>query len=711
MTTQTSYSEKKSKGMSRKYFLGELKRSWPKMVLYFIVFCLAMIIPLLMSDMEFTGMGLSETLDEYRLKCSRRLLNTITEYGPIWSELSMIVALFAGCYVTKILNNKISADFYHSIPMRRESIFLTRFATGAVTYLVTFLVNVLIVLVLCETQDLADGYGLMLLKQIGVNFVWSLLGFFMIYSATIFAGMLCGTTVMQLIMTLYLNLIVFVYYASAFLTLDKFFDNFNATYYLENMAVTKILPFITLFTRELRDSLTVPQICFFVIGSFLLVMASVALYRFRKIEKAGTPIVFDGFAAFFRYSVIIPVTLLGGIFFDELVGNSLVWYIVGLVIATFLCFLLVNTIIQKNARKMFTGIKGLGIYAAAMLVILLAVGFDVFGIDTYVPKADDVKSVEIIINCQINNLSFEDEDVIKAAIELDRSHGEVRSYTEEKPATVIYEEYTEITEASSIIYGDYEIIDEEVFYSNDYDKISYSVVYRLKTGIPIARRVNVMLESEQMTSLAKAVANSEEYEQFWSGMFEGTDKGYVELTYDCITESNIKDGMAITDNINYDAICEKLKKNFKGIDYEYLCRSEIGSVFFHGQYSNGYKAYETPLYRGDEFVMNWLGFDSEEEYYDHLAGEIIDIVIYKGDKSSFSMKDGTVLPRDTELYKEVLKNLTSLTDTRNIFKKSEAGYHVGIVFGSDDGYSQSVRYMSAEFLKDCVPASVSALVP
>ena len=97
MTTQTSYSEKKSKGMSRKYFLGELKRSWPKMVLYFIVFCLAMIIPLLMLDMEFTGMGYGETLGEYRLRCARRLLNTITEYGPIWSELSMIVALFAGC--------------------------------------------------------------------------------------------------------------------------------------------------------------------------------------------------------------------------------------------------------------------------------------------------------------------------------------------------------------------------------------------------------------------------------------------------------------------------------------------------------------------------------------------------------------------------------------------------------------------------------------
>ena len=706
MTTQTLFSENK---MSTKYFLGELKRSWPKMVLYFIVFCLTMVIPLLMNNMGMLSYNLDMTREENLLRNSSRLLNMITEYVQIWVPMSMIVAVFAGCYVTKILNNKVSADYFHSVPMRRESIFVTRLSAGFITYFVTFLANVIIVLILCETQTLADGYGWLLFKAILKNLGFSLLGFFMIFSTTVFAGMLCGTTIMQLLMTLYLNLIVFVYYSSIFITFEQFFDYFNSTYYFENDTIVKLVPFVRLMSLDLIDNLSIPDICFFAIGSLLLLMGAVALYRFRRIEKAGTPVVFDGFAAFFRYSVIIPVTLLGGIFFDLLVG-SFVWYVIGLIIAAFLSFLLLNTILEKNARKMFTGIKSFGIYCAVMLVVFLALGFDVFGIDTYIPDKDSVRSVNITLGNQIQNIDFDDRDVIKAAVELDKSHKKLfktdDSAKEGHGAITIITEDAEMLNVAGVNASAVE--DEQIFYTGYLSKVYFRVVYKLKSGIHWARNVAVYYNSDEITNLAKAVADSDDYENYWRDCLDAQreeDNTYYDyyLDGDSISEDNGK-----FDDIVSGTMLNDISDNLPEIDYNYFQRTQIGYLNIYGWRYNNYKNLSMPIYVGDYADKRIMNHRTESEYFDYIASNIVSIYIYRGTADDYGAADAIKLPYDLDLYKEVLMNLTNLCGSKNIFTEAEPGYHVSITYKSS--HYAGLRNFSSRFLKDRVPGSVENIV-
>lgn len=713
MTTQRLCSDDKRMNMDTKYFLGELKRSWPRMVLYFIIFFLTMVIPLLMQNMGYV-VRFDESANEHLLRCSKSLLNIITEFSQIWTLVSMGVALLSGFYVTKILNNKISADFYHSIPMRRESIYLTRLFAGFISYLITFIASVLIVLLLCETQELAAGYGMMIFKQIAVNFGLSILAFFMIYSVTVFAGMLCGTNVMRILMTLYLCFIAFTYYCAFFGTLEIFFDTFNPSYYIEDEGMSNLLnllPFVRLLSLELIERISVVDYFFFAFASLGFLVGALALYKARKIEKAGTPIVFDGFAAFFRYSVIIPATWLGGLFFYAVVGEF-IWYIVGLFIGAFLSFLLINSILWKNARKMFSGIKGLGIYACVMLVFFLCIGFDVFGIDDYVPKANDVKSVYIRLLNQIQEVDFEDRDVIEAAIDLDNSRNDLK-----------YDDSEFITGASDWVASPYGLgvsvavegeypTTETVFNTDDYDQISYQVVYKMKSGVHIARRVRVMLESEQMTAFAKAVANSEEYENIWKFHLEHFAPERYSLRYDKITEYNAFDSEIIQKFMTEELILDAAE-TFEGIDYEYFQRPQIGRINFYGDYRfdgveyNSMRQLQAPIFIDDLFSKAHMGEKTTEDYYDYLARKIKNIVIYTGDKQDFSTADGISLPNDPELYKEVLKNLANITDTRNIFTETEEGYHVGIMFScAEEKYGQSIFYATAEFLRGSVPASV-----
>ena len=141
MTTQTSFSEKRSvKNMNFKYFCGELQRSWPRMVLFLIVFILTMIVPIYMNNFGEIYYSTDISEEERILRNSTGMLSFVTEYVQIWTLLSIAAAFISGLFVTRFLNDKVSADFYHSIPIKREGLFVSRITVGFANYFITFFI-------------------------------------------------------------------------------------------------------------------------------------------------------------------------------------------------------------------------------------------------------------------------------------------------------------------------------------------------------------------------------------------------------------------------------------------------------------------------------------------------------------------------------------------------------------------------------------------
>ncbi len=708
MTIQKSCSENKKQclNMSFKYGLGEFRRSWPKMVLYFVIFALVMVLPLLMSNVTelryYGDMTTYEKALEYK---SQNILDIMEEYSQIWGPLSMLVAIFAGCYVTKILNNRVSADFYHSTPLRRESIFLTRVIIGILTYLITFVLSVIIVMLICETTPLTEGYGALIFKQIMKNVGYALVSFLMMFSVTVFSGMLCGTTVMQLLMTAYFNLVVFVYYISTFLTLSRFLEVFNANWYFESEETVNIVPFARFFSIDFLEKIKTVDFCFFIIGSFLLLVASLALYKFRRIEKAGTPIVFDGFTAFFRYSVIIPATLLGGLFLYAFDSND-IWYYMGLILGAILSFMLLNTIIAKNARKMFVGIKGFGIYAAVMACVIALVGFDAFGLDGYIPNGDNIKSVEITLRNQLSEIKFEDRNVISAAIELDK-HGRDIINLEEIETSQVYITSSEDAEKYALPLDVYteevDVVVDHSFYPRNRETYRYNVVYYPKFGLPIARAHYVQVDSEYLKALLKTVADSAEYEkQLLKQLDYIDDEGHYNPDYDFLTSMNYKED-PVTYDTSANQIASSLKENFKGVDYEHYQRTQIARMYLYGSY---YRLnLDVPIFADDISASPYRRKLGVDEYFSVLSEEISQIVIHKGAAEMFTaLSDGVIVIENKDMIKEILQNTSSLIYDESIFTETEPQYQIGILVRNENGDVRAT--LCTKFLADKVPEFV-----
>ena len=383
--------------------------------------------------------------------------------------------------------------------------------------------------------------------------------------------------------------------------------------------------------------------------------------------------------------------------------GSFIWYIIGLVIGAFLCFLLVNTILAKNARKMFSGIKGFAIYSAVMLVIFCMLGFDIFGIDDYIPSWGEVSYVEVTLNNQLREIAFKDENVIKSAIALDKS-----KYSE-SDVSATHDTISYIVEGKYEGVGEYE---GAYFYTSSYDSYSYRVVYKLKSGIPLARKGRVYLSNEALRDLCRAVADSEEYESYWKESIEAEGYSDYYISGDRISEANTKDFDLGTFEIEkYDAI-NSIAQSFDGIDYTYFQRQQIGNLNFQGSGSNGYKSFDMPIYTDSAIAPILMRNMNEEEYYDYLVSKVAYIIIYKGNDDYFTEENGIKLEEDAELYKEVLKDLSNLSYDKNIFTETEPLYHVGIAFySSDSGSTDNVLTLTGNFLEGKVPAKIQTLIP
>lgn len=694
MTTQTSCSKKNnSVNMSMKYFLGETKRNWPRIILYLIMFVLFLVIPLLISGLDtYRPFDMSD--EDYRLRFSSSLLYFLCETAPLWTVLSMIAAIFSGCYVTKILNNKISADFYHSIPLRRENIYFTRLLVGALTYFVTFIFTSAVVLVICQTQELAPGYSSLIAEQILKNVGYALLSFFMIYATSVFAGMLCGTTPVHFAMILYINFALFVYIASVLSLIDIFTVNIDTNYYFDSEIALKLLPVARFLSIDFIYKLKTIDIILFVLFSLLFYSFSLVLYKKRKIEKAGTPIVFEGFAKVFRYLIIAPATILGGLFFKALVG-SMVWFIIGLILGAVLSFMLINTILEKNPRKMFNGLKGFAVYAIIMAVALSFVAFDVFGIDSYIPRANSIKSVQISAANQIHGVNFKDKDVIDAMIKLDKKNlGNDIDYSLGSTFEV------------ELKYAGFDkVIEEGTYYTEATDKYYFEVVYKLKSGLHVARSFYVS-NGESLDLFAEAVAESEDYEKHLKKLFECeyTDY-YVNASSDSLA-GEVFDSDKIFDIY---ALLDMIKNEADDIDYEFFQRQTLGRIHFYGNSYTGYKTLDFPIFITSPVVLEFSNIESTEEYYEKIANDIDHISIIKGNVSVFEDSDENVyIIDDKEQIKEILQNVTNLSNSsKNIFTRSEPLYNVGIVLKRTDGDREILTNICTEFLYGCVPDFVS----
>ena len=378
-----------------------LKRTMPLWITHFIIWVMAM--PVMLANV----IG-----DNYRhaemLEISEYVYYTVFIGGTL-------MACFFCAVIAGVLNNYLmsarSTSFYHSMPVRRSTVF----STHLIVTLGSVLIPAAVVGLMTWLVELAMGVrggGVYILKW------WGMYGLMCLF----FTGfaLLCihvtGHVAAAPIIYAILNFTAVAVEAVVRYIPTMFFYGVNN---ISDLTFTWLSPIWHIYSEcrpvthydWVNDTHIATALEFEGIG-YLFALAAVGilmtglawlLYRMRHSEHAGEFIAIRPLRPVFKYCVTLGFTLILSIVLYAISymvrygedDPSALWFTVCMLISAAIGYFGSEMLLKKSFRVFKKGLPG---FAVCVLLILLggaSLQFDLFGIETYIPKADDIAYVEV----------------------------------------------------------------------------------------------------------------------------------------------------------------------------------------------------------------------------------------------------------------------------------------------------------------------------
>lgn len=330
---------------------------------------------------------------------------SVNDIGEYVLQASLVLGISLGCAASALMNELLtnylystrSISLYHSIPVRRECLF--------VTHGITALAALIIPMAGCSAIAAAmapDAVGY-ILQGVGI---YSL----MILFFTGFSMLCChmtGHVAVGTVVYVILNFTAIVMeYVVKYITSFFYFG-----YEASDFVTMKLSPIVYLIGYTSVDR--VRDASGNVIGyeydgmGYLMAIAAVGLvlmglawllYRCRKSEAAGEVISHMPLRPVFKYSVTTGFAFIIGLLFYAVSymarsqgGHSVIWMGVCMVMGGAIGYWGAEMLLRKSLRVIRTGWKGFAAVVICIALFCTAMSFDVFGVESHVPELEDVK--------------------------------------------------------------------------------------------------------------------------------------------------------------------------------------------------------------------------------------------------------------------------------------------------------------------------------
>ncbi len=326
----------------------------------------------------------------YQVDENRRFLFGL--FAAIVAPLTVLFSLISAGHGFRYLHHKNSMDLFHSLPVRRETLYLGRFAAGvAQIFLALFSVmaalSALILLFLHPANQVLIG-------EMWGHTLTLCLFVLTIYALAVFLAVCSGTTFNMILSTLLLNLLypasfyLFSLYASSIL------PGLPTSALFSPWSVTAFSPIGGLIAA-LAWGMDLWSILWWVFLFLLFFVGGLLLYRRRKSETAEEPFSYRIPMLVLRFLASLCGGILLSYFFLLIVPNSHLLFLLGLILGALVVHLILEALYTKGFHSLLKSLPYLAASIAVLLVSYAVLGFDLFGYSRYVPRAEEVESVSI----------------------------------------------------------------------------------------------------------------------------------------------------------------------------------------------------------------------------------------------------------------------------------------------------------------------------
>ncbi|MBO4265119.1 MAG: hypothetical protein J5922_03475 [Clostridia bacterium] len=434
MTLQTSSSDIKTKNYADNghLFAYLLKNHWTMTLVYLILTFVAIpIVTLLMISLES---DYTEVVDF----CSP------TNY--LYAAGAFGMAILTAFFMTRYLQTKKSACFYAGLPTSKLKLFAFNYIVGLLQYVFVAVFAIATLSLIVGFSPMSAHFGEIISAFIKAVINCALY-YCTVYSvstlATVIAGLLASGVALCGLFFFGVPALYFV----LLLTLQEFIPDFAFDYYTSNNIIKYLSPAFTIFSEN-QSAPPASSVIYLLTVAVICVVLSFLLLAKRRNERVEMPLAFKCAEPIVKYYLMVLASLLCGSIFWLISGSDrekficFAWLLFGLAFGAVITMMLSNAIIQKNAKAMFSGLKGLAVF---MVAVIAYCGIFIASGEKISSRAKDHSYTdELIIDFHGLKVSFDDkEDFQNIAQILKGTNDEEVGYYEYDYIDVHYEKFEE----------------------------------------------------------------------------------------------------------------------------------------------------------------------------------------------------------------------------------------------------------------------------
>lgn len=417
--------------------------------------------------------------------------------------ISLLYAILCAMLVWSYLYNARSVGLMHTLPIRREGLFLTSFLSGMAMLLIPYAITGGLCVLISLAYGRLEPVGL-LVTILGVlgesffyfasaTFVAFIVGnifalpalYFLLHFLAVLLDWLLSTFASSFIFGLsggYSGAVAWLS-PTVYLTETLWVD-----YTYEEVFVRNDSSMYGGYTDTVLSEVRLENawgIGVYALAGVVLLALAYALYRRRRSESAGDVVAVGWMRPLFRFGLAALAALLGGralyaLFWDQFQNGdyySALPMAICMIVAGAIGYYIASMLLAKSPRVFKGSWKGLALVAAGCVAVCCGLRFDVLGIAARVPEISEVESVHLYV--ADNNYTFypgEEDDLLEQVRAVHKAIAADADYVKDWQENW---RYTRTVNAS---------------YTSTYLRLTYT----LSNGLTVKRYYNVPLTGERM---------------------------------------------------------------------------------------------------------------------------------------------------------------------------------------------------------------------
>ena len=517
-------------------------------------------------------------------------------FGVVFIVLSLVMAMSGFSY----LFSKKKVDLYHSLPVKREVLYFVKIINGILIVLIPFIICGIVasLLVLANTGEI-----IVITSALWAIAEWTLL-FILSYFLTVFSIMLTG----NMLIGIFACGFFCFYFPLLSLMLKGYQSSFFTTYYTSGFIIENALPnmssFVLMFNiSELKELV---RIIIVILASIAFLFINLLLYKKRASEAAGKSVSFNIIKLPIKSMMVIFMSMLMYLLGYEVMNDSIGWGLFGLIVSGVITHCVMEIIYNQDFKKIFAKKIEMLILIIVSIFLAAVFQFDIFGYDSYIPSASQIKSAAVISNFlesnseqYYNKVNITDGYYEGQYVDVDYASNSEMEADKIKKMNIQNKDSVLELARKGIEAAKYGVVQY-----GDMDKVL--ITYKLKNGRTVGRVYYVDL-NQSLPELSNIYADESYKKSSYPILLEDAEN-IVSVDFNGIMDNDVH--MVFHDDEMKKKIVESYKKELSSLEYDTKLKSyPFASIRFNNEFiEDALKKYAGFNYTSDSTTAvnsNW----------------------------------------------------------------------------------------------------------